>query len=217
MRPHRLLPLLFLGLLMAGCDSSDPDPPTVTGVTIESPTTDLTASATLQLTATVEPASAPQGVTWTSSDASIATVDADGLVTGVATGTATITATSTADPTKSASVSLDVSDCPDPREVSRIVGSDQTWENWIAPPQCVDYVVPDGFTNQGYFLTIEPGVRAAFGPGAVLLIRSDAAGIRAVGTAAEPIVLTGTEAVRGSWGTLWLDGSAHAENRIEHV
>lgn len=219
MRLYRLLPILLLGLLLAGCDSSDPDPdpPTVTGVTIESPTTDLTASATLQLTATVEPASAPQGVRWTSSDEMIATVDADGLVTGVATGAVSITATSTADPTKSASVQLDVSDCPPPREVAQIVGSDQTWENWIAPSQCVDYVVPDGFTNQGHLLTIEPGVRAAFGPRAVLLIRSHSAGIRAVGTEEEPIVLTGMAAERGNWGTLWLDGSAHVENRIEHV
>ena len=100
---------------------------------------------------------------------------------------------------------------------AQIVGSDQTWENWIAPSQCVDYVVPDGFTNQGHLLTIEPGVRAAFGPRAVLLIRSHSAGIRAVGTEEEPIVLTGMAAERGNWGTLWLDGSAHVENRIEHV
>lgn len=218
MRLLRLLPLLFLGSLLAGCDSSDsdPDPPTVTGVTIESPTTDLIASGTLQLTATVEPASAPQGVTWASSDPLVATVDADGVVTGVATGTVTITATSTADPSKSASISLDVSDCPDPREISRFGESEQTWENWVAPPQCVDYVVPNGRNISGHLLTIEPGVRAAFGPEAVLLIGSTA-GIKAVGTAEEPIVLTGIEPERGHWGALRLDATRHTENRIEHV
>lgn len=49
------------------------------------------------MTATVVPAGAPQGVTWTTSDATKATVSNSGLVTAVANGTATITATSTAD------------------------------------------------------------------------------------------------------------------------
>lgn len=51
---------------------------------------------TLALTATTIPEDAE--VTWTSSDATVATVS-DGTVTGVATGTATITATITVDGT----------------------------------------------------------------------------------------------------------------------
>ncbi|MEG1269267.1 MAG: PASTA domain-containing protein, partial [Oscillospiraceae bacterium] len=49
----------------------------------------VAAGATTQLTATVTPSSA---VAWSSSDPAIATVDANGLVTGVAAGSATITA-----------------------------------------------------------------------------------------------------------------------------
>lgn len=45
---------------------------------------------------------------WTSSDASIATVDADGTVHGVSNGTATITAASVADPTASVSCEVEV-------------------------------------------------------------------------------------------------------------
>ncbi len=47
-------------------------------------------------------------VTWTSSDESVATVDAKGAVTGVAPGTAVITATSNLDNTKSASCTVTV-------------------------------------------------------------------------------------------------------------
>ncbi len=48
---------------------------------------------TEQLTATLTPSNATDELTWTSSNTSVATVDANGLVTAVARGTATITAT----------------------------------------------------------------------------------------------------------------------------
>lgn len=50
---------------------------------------------TAQLTATVNPTNATnQGIAWSSSDETVATVDENGLVAGVKVGTATITATS---------------------------------------------------------------------------------------------------------------------------
>ena len=61
-------------------------------VSINKATTTIYIGGTEQLTATTIPAN--QAVTWTSSDDNIATVDANGKVTGVALGTATITATS---------------------------------------------------------------------------------------------------------------------------
>jgi uncharacterized protein YjdB len=69
-------------------------PYVATGVTITQTTVNVAVGATVQLTTTVLPSSPlSTGVTYTSSDDTIATVDSDGLVTGVLAGTATITVT----------------------------------------------------------------------------------------------------------------------------
>ena len=68
----------------------------VTGVTLAQTEGVLTVGETLTLTATIAPINATdKSVTWTSSDASVATVDANGVVTARGLGTATITATAT--------------------------------------------------------------------------------------------------------------------------
>lgn len=88
--------------IVAACGNIKTDcPVTVSGKKSESITLDkesitLFEGKTEQLTATVLPEDAEdKTVTWTSSDNSIATVDANGLVTAVAEGNATITATNT--------------------------------------------------------------------------------------------------------------------------
>lgn len=63
---------------------------------------------TAQLVASVLPAAATQSVEFTTSDASVATVDAEGNITGVSTGTATITVTSSLDATVSATANVTV-------------------------------------------------------------------------------------------------------------
>ena len=80
----------------------------VTGVTVSPTTATVTAGLTTQLTATVVPSNATnQNVSWSTSNAAVATVSATGLVTGVAAGTAVITAT-TADGGKTASATVTV-------------------------------------------------------------------------------------------------------------
>lgn len=73
----------------------EPDTPVeVTGITLNKTAIELAEWETIALQATVVPENATEKtVTWSSSDASVATVDADGIVTAVAAGEAIITAT----------------------------------------------------------------------------------------------------------------------------
>ena len=84
------------------------DPTPVTGVSVNPTSATVEARKTVQLTATVLPNEATnKKVNWTSSNTSVATVDANGLVRGVAEGNATITAT-TVDGNKTATVNITV-------------------------------------------------------------------------------------------------------------
>lgn len=81
----------------------------VTSVAIDEPTsTQLYVGETLQLNATVLPATADPAITWETSDDTTATVSATGLVTGVKEGNVTITAKSTADATKLDTIELSI-------------------------------------------------------------------------------------------------------------
>lgn len=64
-----------------------------TGITLDQTSLEMNSGTTAQLTATLSPEGAFGNVTWSSSDESVATVDAYGVVTAVAGGTCTITAT----------------------------------------------------------------------------------------------------------------------------
>ena len=66
----------------------------VTGISVSPETATVWVGHTTTLTASVAPANASnKTVTWSSSNTSVATVDANGVVTGVSTGNVTITAT----------------------------------------------------------------------------------------------------------------------------
>jgi uncharacterized protein YjdB len=66
----------------------------VSSISVEPDNVSVEIGSTAALTATVAPDDATDpSITWSSSDESVATVDANGLVTAVAVGTATITAT----------------------------------------------------------------------------------------------------------------------------
>ncbi|MBR5255149.1 MAG: Ig domain-containing protein [Bacteroidales bacterium] len=98
-----LITALFFGLIIScGKPESDPDKgktnpqPQVVGVTsvsIDKTSLSLTEGESATLTATVKPDNATnKTVSWSSSNSSVATVDAAGKVSAVAEGTATITA-----------------------------------------------------------------------------------------------------------------------------
>jgi uncharacterized protein YjdB/glycosidase len=80
----------------------------VTGITVTPTSGTINVNGTLQLNATVAPSNASnKTVTWTSSNTTVATVSASGLVTGNAGGTATITVT-TQDGNKIATANITV-------------------------------------------------------------------------------------------------------------
>ena len=80
----------------------------VTWVTLNKSTATITAGWTETLTATIAPSNAYiQTVEWSSSDETVATVEA-GVVTAVAAGSATITATSVDDNTKTATCTVTI-------------------------------------------------------------------------------------------------------------
>lgn len=79
----------------------------VSNVALNKTKSGLYVSETTTLTATVFPENATnQGVTWSSSNESVATVTSTGLVTGVSSGTATITATVDGGKTAACSVTV---------------------------------------------------------------------------------------------------------------
>jgi uncharacterized protein YjdB len=93
------------------CTSDDPIEVQVTDIAIEPQTATLTVGGTVTLVATVSPADATdKGVTWTSSNTSVATVGANGLVTAVAAGEANIVVTSVGNSEKTATCVVTVNE-----------------------------------------------------------------------------------------------------------
>jgi len=92
-----VLSISMVGLVagVGACGDDDPGPCETASVTVTPATATIDIGATQQLTAEALDASgsACGTVAWLSLDATVATVDANGLVTGVAAGTADVTAT----------------------------------------------------------------------------------------------------------------------------
>ncbi|MBR1559516.1 MAG: Ig-like domain-containing protein [Clostridia bacterium] len=75
--------------LTASCDLTVTTPPT--GVKLDKTSATLEVDDTLELTAAIQPAGVTGELFWSSSNAKVASVNANGVVTGVKAGTATIT------------------------------------------------------------------------------------------------------------------------------
>jgi uncharacterized protein YjdB len=113
-RKKAFMPCVLAALLCAGCrvTVAANDGVAVTGVALDRSSAEIAGCASLQLSATVSPADASiKTVSWTSSDAAVASVSADGLVTSRAAGSATITVR-TSDGDKTDACALSVTDVP---------------------------------------------------------------------------------------------------------
>ncbi len=121
----------------------------VTGVTLDKTTAELEIGGTVTLKATVAPVDATDdSVTWKSSDAAVATVDANGVVKAVAVGTATITVTTT-DGAKTATCTVTV------KETAKDTGYDKA-EADFAPEKIVSQTATtaDGKTHKRFVIKV---------------------------------------------------------------
>jgi hypothetical protein len=111
----------ILLLALTGCPGGS-----VTSVTITGGDRTLPQGTTLTLTATVEvTGNASTTVTWSSSNTSVATIDATGTIATLTTGNTIITATSTTDPNKNDSITLTITEANTVTSVT-ISGGDQS-------------------------------------------------------------------------------------------
>ena len=155
----------------------------VTGVKLNKNTTTIKVGGTETLTATVEPANATnQAVTWSSDNISVATVDANGLVTAVAEGSATITVT-TEDGSKTASCTVTVTTATVPVTGVTLDPTSLTLDvNQTAPLTAT--ITPSDATNQNVtwtsdnpsVATVSGGVVTAVAPGEATITATTADG-----------------------------------------
>lgn len=199
-----LLPYLLIAA-MASCgeSSTDPGDPEPESVSVTAASTEVEVAVQVQLNASVSPSAAPQTVAWSSSDQDVATVTSTGLVTPLLQGTVTITATSTVDESVFGSVDLTFV-CPVPRSVSENPIYGDEWENWVADPDCYDYVVETDISMSANTLVIQPGTVVGFEDGRRMRIRGTSTLI-ADGTEELPIKLTGITKERDAWQGLGLE------------
>ena len=105
-------------------------------VTLDKQSVEMYKGGTAALNAEVSPFGVhPDGVTWKSSDETVATVNARGIVTGVNKGTATITAASIKDPTATASCTVTVQTVDtngDAQFYTWDMEHDTTWKKLVA-------------------------------------------------------------------------------------
>ncbi len=134
----------------------------------------MAVGATRQLTATVAPSDADQNVTWSTSSAATATVNASGLVTAVANGTATITATSTVDGTIKGTATVTVT-----TPVSGVTISPKTASIEVgATRQLTPTVAPSGASNKAVtYKSSDTSVATVSGSGLVTGVKAGTATI----------------------------------------
>ncbi|MDE6523115.1 MAG: Ig-like domain-containing protein, partial [Muribaculaceae bacterium] len=155
----------------------------VTGITLSNTNLSLTEGETATLTATIAPENATdKSVTWTSSDASIATVSDKGVVTAVKTGTATITATSANGKTATCTVtvaaniisveSISISES----ELSLTEGETATLTATIAPENATDKSVTWSSSDEAVATVSADGVVTAIKAGTAIITAASSNG-----------------------------------------
>ena len=163
----------------------------VTGVSLSQTSAAIEVGETLTLTATVAPDNATnKGVTWSSSNETIATVDENGVVTGKSAGMTSITVT-TDDQKKTATCKVSVND---DESDEFLVDLNSLTEDYLA----FDGDVLTGTLGKNVKISIASGATVTLRDATINGVNNDAykwAGINCRGNAT--IVLEGSNSVRG--------------------
>lgn len=107
-------------------------------------------------------------------------------------------------------------DTPTPNNDSDIISQDISSSRTLTDrnPTGVDYTIKGEISvKSSAILTVEPGVTIQFEQDAALLME-DFGALKAVGTAAKPILFTGKQALKGFWKGLIFVGSNNTENQL---
>lgn len=204
----RTVRLLMLGALMFAAASCEKEIQ-VTALTLDQQEITVEVGAVASILPVIDPVDATnKEVTWTTSNASVATVT-DGVVTGVALGTATIEAASVENPLFIAICEITV--VPSTGQVITVSGDITADTKWYAQAK---YML-SGFVyvKNNATLTIEPGtvIKGVSNTKATLIIERGSK-IMAAGTAEKPIVFTSDkpagQRATGDWGGVVLCGKA---------
>lgn len=98
------------------------------------------------------------------------------------------------------------------------VRRDDTFPNLGIPYLALFYGISVGDSTTHPILTLLPGTTIQFGSGAHLSVGWDAPGVvRAIGTAAQPITLTGEGPTPGGWGGVRIGNAADSSTLFDHV
>lgn len=152
-----------------------------TGVVLSGCKASIVVGETFPLTASVQPAAALQGVTWSSDNDAVATVDGDGRVRGVAEGMATITAASVADGNVKSVCSVEVREAAAPTGVvlSGCKASVAEGDSFTLTAE----VLPAGALQAVNWSSDNAGVATVDGSGKVVAVAAGTAIIAAVSQA----------------------------------
>jgi len=203
--------LFMAALLLVGISSCKKDEVIVkaTGVTLDQTTAIVRIGTPLKLTASIAPFDATdKTMTWTTLDAAVATVAADGTVAGVATGTTEVTVKTT-DGLYTAKCAVTI--FPAAGTTISLAGNITAS---LTLKSDINYVL-DGwvYVKSPAVITIEAGtvIKGKVDTKASLVIERGAK-IMAEGTVAKPIVFTSAKAAgsraAGDWGGLVICGNA---------
>jgi hypothetical protein len=213
-----LVAVTSIGLLACTEKPDEPTEPQLTTVIVaaEGSKTSLLLGETVQLTASGkdqnDQAISVPSFTWSTSNAAVATVNANGLVTPVGSGTADITATGTGD--KKGTISITVSGSLHTVDIT----TSQTWKASDNPHIVRGEINVEGAGSPE--LTIEPGVIVKFEANGELWIGYGAAGaLKVNGTTALPVTFTSSASspAAGNWAAINFGNSASSTSTISNA